>query len=159
MLKRNNRRYFILTFLFISFFLEESTNFDISFQSRVSPSFAHVEGRKDLHRFTLAFWMRTSDTENVGTPISYAAQHRGKLDDNALVLTDYTNFNLVINNETQSLEFDGNDGEWHHIAVTWQSADGIWMAYKDGQKIATYVLLALHIPLLFKHAFLIYLLI
>ena len=116
--------------------LEESSDFDISLQSRVSPSFASVHGRKDLHEFTLAFWMRTSDTENVGTPISYAVKTSGKLDDNALVLTDYSNFNLVINNETQELHLDGNDGEWHHIAVRWSSSNGKWDAYKDGVRVS-----------------------
>jgi len=25
------------------------------------------------------------------------------------------------------------DGTWHHVAVTWQSQDGVWNIYKDGQ--------------------------
>jgi len=79
--------------------------------------------------------MRTSDVENVGTPISYAVQNSGKVDDNALFLNDYSNFNLAINNETQSLEFDANDGEWHHVAVTWTSVTGLWKAFKDGVEI------------------------
>ena len=77
--------------------------------------------------------MRSSDKESLGTPISYAARNsKGVVDDNALHLTDYSNFNLGINNESQSLEMDANDGEWHHIAVTWSSSNGLWKAYKDG---------------------------
>ena len=79
--------------------------------------------------------MRTSDTENIGTPISYAVYTNGKLDDNAFTLTDYKGFNLVINNDTQPLEIDANDGEWHHIAVTWSSSNGLWITYKDGVKV------------------------
>lgn len=77
--------------------------------------------------------MRTADKENVGTAISYAVElSNGKVDDNALFLTDYSNFDLGINNETQSLEINANDGEWHHIVVTWASSTGLWKAYKDG---------------------------
>jgi len=76
--------------------------------------------------------MRTSDEENIGTPISYAVEVNGGVDDNALVLTDYSNFNLVINNKTQQLRFGANDGLWHHVAVTWRSSTGAWKAYRDG---------------------------
>ena len=116
--------------------LVESSDFDFSFQSRVSTSFSSVHGRKDLHHFTIAFWMRTSDLENDGTPISYATQRNGvTLDDNALVLNDYSNFRLVINNKTANLGFDANDGEWHHVAVTWTSTTGLWKTFKDGRQI------------------------
>ena len=79
--------------------------------------------------------MRTSDKENIGTPLSYAVKKGSYVDDNALFLNDYSNFNLAINNETQSLEFDANDGEWHHVVVTWTSSSGLWIAYKDGVEI------------------------
>lgn len=102
----------------------------------MSTSFSSVHGRKDLYHFTIAFWMRTSDLENDGTPISYATQRNGvTLDDNALVLNDYSNFRLVINNETTTLGFDANDGEWHHVAVTWTSTTGLWKTFKDGRQI------------------------
>ncbi|KAJ8792663.1 hypothetical protein J1605_019882 [Eschrichtius robustus] len=26
-----------------------------------------------------------------------------------------------------------NDGSWHHIAITWTSADGAWKVYIDGK--------------------------
>ena len=80
--------------------------------------------------------MRTSDKENIGTPISYAVEKNGKVDDNSLVLTDYNNFDLIINNESQPLTFGANDGVWHHIAITWRNTDGIWTGYKDGKQTA-----------------------
>ena len=79
--------------------------------------------------------MRTSDKENIGTPISYAVKKGGKIDDNALFLNDYSSFNLAINNETDSLGFGANDGEWNHVAVTWTSTTGLWVAYKNGVEV------------------------
>ena len=29
----------------------------------------------------------------------------------------------------------GNDGTWHHIAVTWQSSDGQAILYDNGRKV------------------------
>eukprot|EP00111_Clytia_hemisphaerica_P015651 TCONS_00046199-protein len=116
----------------------ENSDFDLSFQSRVSTSFSSVHGRKDLYHVTLAFWMRTSDDENFGTPISYAVRRPdGTVDDNAFFMNDYSSFNLGINNETESLHFDANDGEWHHIALTWSSSSGLWKTFKDGIHIDT----------------------
>eukprot|EP00794_Sanderia_malayensis_P006970 gene6970-7755_t len=110
-------------------------DFDIGFQTRQSPSFSFVEGKFDITQFTVAFWMRSSDTLNKGTPISYANKDKGKINDNALVLSDYGDFELTINNISVALNFDANDGEWHHIAVTWSNSNGIWVAYKDGSEI------------------------
>ena len=28
---------------------------------------------------------------------------------------------------------DATDGLWHHMCFTWQSTDGSWALYKDGQ--------------------------
>lgn len=84
--------------------------------------------------------MRTS--ENSGTPISYAVITNGKLQDNAFSLSDDSGLVLVINNKTMALGFDANDGEWHHVAVTWSGADGSWVAYKDGIKIKELVVLS-----------------
>lgn len=79
--------------------------------------------------------MRSSDLLNKGTPVSYANKDKGKINDNALVLTDYANFELTVNNISVSLDFSANDGEWHHVAVTWASSTGQWIAYKDGAEL------------------------
>ncbi|XP_065058048.1 sushi, von Willebrand factor type A, EGF and pentraxin domain-containing protein 1-like [Rhopilema esculentum] len=111
------------------------SDFDIGFQNREAPTFSAIEGKYDLSQLTVAFWMRTSDLNSKGTPLSYANTHNGKIDDNAFVLTDYSSFDLTINNVTANLGFSANDGEWHHIAVTWSSATGTWIAYKDGAEL------------------------
>lgn len=123
----------------IDFVSELTSDFDIGFQNREAPTFSSVEGKYDLNQFTVALWMRTSDLRNKGTPLSYANEVNGKVDDNALVLTDYSDFDLTINNVTANLDMPTNDGEWHHIAVTWSSASGTWIAYKDGLEFKRYV--------------------
>ena len=82
--------------------------------------------------------MRTSDDINSGTPISYAVNGPGG--DNALTLSDYSNFELTINNVSVSLDFGANDGEWHHVAITWASSSGAWFAYLDGKEVKRWVL-------------------
>ena len=91
----------------------------------------------DLSAFTIAFWMRTSDV-NPGTVVSYATKDGGVVQDNALTLQDYSALNLFVNNVTQFVKIDASDGQWHHVAVTWESAGGKWYSYLDGQEVARY---------------------
>ena len=59
----------------------------------------------DLRAFTIAFWLRTDDTENPGTPLSYSNIVAGKLQDNALVIQDYGAFDLYINNKKHFMNY------------------------------------------------------
>lgn len=56
----------------------------------------------DLYEFTLAFWMKTSDKTNFGTPISYATRRSdGASDmDNTLTLQDYNSFVFFVNGQS-----------------------------------------------------------
>ena len=56
--------------------------------------------------------------------------------DNALVINDYSDFNVFINNEKYSTEVGGDDGKWHHIAVSWASSTGNVIFYKDGSPVS-----------------------
>jgi len=67
--------------------------------------------------------------------ISYATQVGDIVQDNALALQDYSSFNLFVNNKTVYTGMKVNDGQWHHVAVTWESAGGTWHSYKDGVEI------------------------
>ena len=78
--------------------------------------------------------MRTKDT-NPGTVLSYATTVNNVLQDNALTLQDYAGFNLFVNNKTVFTGVKAIDGQWHHVAVTWESSGGTWHSYKDGVKV------------------------
>ena len=73
--------------------------YDLSFPLRVATSSSSVYNIPDMQAFTIAFWLRTDDSENPGTPLSYSNVVEGKLQDNALVIQDYGAFELHINNE------------------------------------------------------------
>ena len=89
---------------------------------------------QDLHAFTVAFWIRTADETNAGTPLSYSVKLGNYLQENALVLKDYGNLGVQINNQTGITGGELNDGKWHHVAITWRSTDGIWVFYRDGKE-------------------------
>lgn len=86
--------------------------------------------------FTIAFWMKSSDTSKAGTPISYATTHS----DNEILLYDYRNFGLYIGGASKGTNVSANDGEWHHIVWTWRSSDGQTKLYKDGQLVFSDIL-------------------
>ncbi|XP_074620011.1 sushi, von Willebrand factor type A, EGF and pentraxin domain-containing protein 1-like [Acropora palmata] len=111
-----------------------SSDYDLSFQLRAIKSYARVKKIiPDLRAFTIAFWMRTKDNK-AGTVISYSTQMESIVQDNAIVLQDYASFVLSVNNKTVFTGLTVNDGQWHHVAVTWESTNGAWVAYKDGLK-------------------------
>ena len=52
-------------------------------------------GLPDLTQFTLCFWMKSNDTKNKGSPLSYFL----KEEDNELLIYNYKSFRLVINGQ------------------------------------------------------------
>jgi len=89
-----------------------------------------------VSEIAVAFWMRSSDTTNSGTPFSYAVPGL----DNDFLLTGYNNFNINITDAgatgpNASTGVSTNDGNWHFIAVTWKSSSGQVKLYKDAQQV------------------------
>ncbi|UCE38011.1 MAG: PKD domain-containing protein [Thermoplasmata archaeon] len=82
---------------------------------------------------TVEFWMNSSDSTKAGTPISYAVPWQA----NEFILLNYKNFEFWIKGKYVVTGVTANDGEWHHIAVTWQSSDGSFVIYKDGEEAYT----------------------
>ncbi|XP_071494914.1 sushi, von Willebrand factor type A, EGF and pentraxin domain-containing protein 1-like [Diadema antillarum] len=114
-----------------------SSDYDLHFDTVRTVNRAELEGvLPDLFEFTLAFWMRTSDRVNFGTPISYAVRGaEGEEDvDNALTLQDYNNFVLSVNGESVATYVSANqDDRWYFITVTWSNHKGAWSLYLDGR--------------------------
>ncbi|RKY05206.1 hypothetical protein DRP77_01660, partial [Candidatus Poribacteria bacterium] len=83
---------------------------------------------------TIEFWMKSSDSQNPGTPISYASAS----DANELGIYNYTNFDVrVAGVGSGKINISANDGKWHHIAMTWESSTGEMKFYKDGALVYT----------------------
>jgi len=84
-----------------------------------------------ISEFTIELWMKTSDTLNNGTPLSYATTHS----DNEILLYRYNGFELCIGGTTVFTNIAVNDGIWHHIAWTWKSSGGETKLFKDGNLV------------------------
>lgn len=85
---------------------------------------------------TVSCWLK-SQASGDGI-ISYAIPGR----DNEILLYDQGNFAFFIDNKSISTGVAFNDNAWHHLAVTWQSLDGRFNVYKDGDLASTGTLAA-----------------
>ncbi|XP_054755195.2 sushi, von Willebrand factor type A, EGF and pentraxin domain-containing protein 1-like isoform X1 [Lytechinus pictus] len=116
-------------------------DYDLSFPAARTADRVALEGvLPDLYEFTLAFWMKTSDQDNFGTPISYATRGpNGASDvDNTITLLDYNSFVFFVNGQSAFTYQQANsDTNWHFIAVTWTSETGAWAYYLDGSEAAS----------------------
>ncbi|XP_070794674.1 sushi, von Willebrand factor type A, EGF and pentraxin domain-containing protein 1 [Pituophis catenifer annectens] len=111
---------------------EQSSGFNLDFEVSGIYGYVLLDGvLPSLNEITCAFWMKSSDTTNYGTPISYAVENGS---DNAFLITDYNGWVLYVNGKESITDCPSvNDGNWHHIAVTWASGDGAWGVYIDGK--------------------------
>tara|TARA_Y100000310_G_C20681643_1_gene816326 strand:+ start:1782 stop:2441 length:660 start_codon:yes stop_codon:yes gene_type:complete len=80
-------------------------------------------------QFTIEFWIKSSDTSNAGSPVSYAVPGG----DNEVLLYNYKSFSLYINQASRGTGVSINDGKWHHVVFVWKSSSGDWSCYKDGE--------------------------
>ncbi|XP_048039857.1 sushi, von Willebrand factor type A, EGF and pentraxin domain-containing protein 1 isoform X2 [Megalobrama amblycephala] len=105
-------------------------SFDLEFEVSGIHGYVMMDGQMpSLTQITCTFWMRSSDTVNYGTPISYAVEGS----DNAFLLIDYNGWVLYVNGKERITDCPAvNDGLWHHIGVSWRSKDGDWRVYIDG---------------------------
>uniref|UniRef100_A0A8B9HXL3 Sushi, von Willebrand factor type A, EGF and pentraxin domain-containing protein 1 n=1 Tax=Astyanax mexicanus TaxID=7994 RepID=A0A8B9HXL3_ASTMX len=110
---------------------EMSSSFDLEFEVSGIHSFVMMDGLMPaLTQITCTFWMKSYDTYNYGTPISYAVDGGS---DNAFLLIDYNGWVLYVNGKERITDCPAvNDGQWHHIGVSWRSEDGDWRVYIDG---------------------------
>ncbi|XP_022100203.1 sushi, von Willebrand factor type A, EGF and pentraxin domain-containing protein 1-like isoform X2 [Acanthaster planci] len=109
-------------------------DFNLWFEHLSTTDYIMIDGAlPELTEVTAAFWMRSVDT-NYGSPFSYGAvaDHSTQLT-NAFTFMDYSGFVLYVNDSSRVSDVTANDGVWHHIAVTWSSAGGEWVIYKDGE--------------------------
>ena len=117
------------------------TIIDASWISAVNQSGLHFDGdeyivKNPINEFptdniSVEFWMKSSDTSKQGTPFSYASE--GAFND--FLIYDYTSFKIYRgNNQRVNTGISANDGQWHHIVVTWQSSNGSVNLYKNGIK-------------------------
>ena len=81
---------------------------------------------------TVEFWARSDHPSGGNTTISYASS-----DDvaHAFELYRFRNLIVQINNANRGeMDVSFNDGQWHHVAVSWESSNGLIKIYKDGDE-------------------------
>lgn len=72
------------SFVFVA---EQSSRFNLDFEVSGIYGYVMLDGvLPSLGDITCTFWMKSTDTTNYGTPISYAVENGS---DNAFLLTDY----------------------------------------------------------------------
>ena len=76
-------------------------DFDLGFPVAGTSNYVIMQnGMPALHALTVTFWMRTTDTANAGTPLSYATRNAdGSVQDNAFTISDYNSIAIIINGD------------------------------------------------------------
>ncbi|XP_030018068.1 sushi, von Willebrand factor type A, EGF and pentraxin domain-containing protein 1 isoform X2 [Sphaeramia orbicularis] len=110
---------------------EMSSAFNLDFEVSGIHGYVMMDGvMPALTEITCTFWMKSSDTTNYGTPISYAVEGS----DNAFLLIDYNGWVLYVNGKERITDCPAvNTGQWYHIGVSWRSWDGDWRIYINGK--------------------------
>ncbi|CAN9509297.1 unnamed protein product [Ophioblennius macclurei] len=110
---------------------EMSSAFNLDFEVSGIHGYVMMDGvMPALTEITCTFWMRSSDSTNYGTPLSYAVEGS----DNAFLLIDYNGWVLYVNGKERVTDCPAvNTGQWYHIGVSWRSWDGDWRIYINGK--------------------------
>ncbi|XP_070546665.1 uncharacterized protein [Ptychodera flava] len=87
----------------------------------------------ELSEFTVCFWIRVTDPSglNQQTILSYIVDGD---EEGSIVLEDPSDLEMTIRNEKEkSSRLGVEDGDWHHVCVSWSSKNGQHKYYVDGQ--------------------------
>ena len=82
---------------------------------------------------SVELWMKSDDATNLGTPFSYGVTGNNE----EILIYNYQNLVVFIGGHPVFTGISVNDGDWHHIAVTWQASDGRLVFYLDGAQAYT----------------------
>lgn len=77
--------------------------------------------------FTLSFWIMSLSTDEGMVPLSYATAY----EDNEFILEDPADLKIHIRGISKTTGIELNDGEWHHVVITWEFLTGALTVYKD----------------------------
>ncbi|KAG0440824.1 hypothetical protein HPB47_016166, partial [Ixodes persulcatus] len=115
------------------------SNFSPHFPDASVSNYARISVKRNLRAITLSFFMKTSQSKERGTPVSYAFAdpETGAIVDNGLVISDSNKLLLYISQESYDTNTVANDNDWHHCAVMWNSKTGQWTFYWDAQSRIT----------------------
>ncbi|XP_070546503.1 uncharacterized protein [Ptychodera flava] len=81
-----------------------------------------------LSALTSCIWMKTSASGTKATPVSYATSSH----DNQFLMYSTARLKLFIKGTKVTTDLKVDDGQWHHVCVTWSSNGGNWIYYDNG---------------------------
>ncbi|CAH1779630.1 unnamed protein product [Owenia fusiformis] len=115
-----------------------TSDYDLIFREGSVLDYSSLSLPYDLYALTLCLWLRSDDTKNYGTPVSYAVESNwlSADDTNTITLYDIGQLQLYVNGESVRTNISLNDGSWQHICVTWASGGGQWQIYINGTIMA-----------------------
>ncbi|NEQ73034.1 MAG: hypothetical protein F6K23_08060, partial [Okeania sp. SIO2C9] len=87
---------------------------------------------------TVLCWVRSNNQQKEGTVVSYAKSSAQRY--NEFQIYNIKNITPTVNNKWYGTGVAVNDGEWHCVAITWQSSDGEFKVYKDGKEVHSKVI-------------------
>ncbi|XP_044182013.1 neuronal pentraxin-1 isoform X2 [Acropora millepora] len=106
-----------------------SNDYDLYFTNAATSDYVIHHGLQISSAFTICFRVRTTDkTGNDRTVVSYSLLRNF----NEIVVNKMSAIQLFINERVVKTGVSVNDGKWHHVCTSWESADGSWNLYKDG---------------------------
>jgi len=76
---------------------------------------------------TAEFWVKTSDTTKNGSLLSYATTSNN----NEFLIFNYKNIAIFRGGTSVGTGVAVNDGNWHHVVVTWRGSDGRVQLYDN----------------------------
>lgn len=106
-----------------------TSSYDLYFTKRVTTDYVIHHGLQIENVFTICFRVRTTDkTGNDRTVVSYSLSGNH----NELLINKMQEIQLFINEQVTRTDVAVNDGNWHHVCMTWENKAGSWKVYKDG---------------------------
>ncbi|XP_044182063.1 neuronal pentraxin receptor-like [Acropora millepora] len=106
-----------------------SNDYDLYFTNVGTSDYVIHHGLQITSAFTICFRVRTNDkTGNDRAVVSYSLLTNF----NEIRVNKMSAIQLFINEQVVKSGVSVNDGKWHHVCTSWESADGSWNLYKDG---------------------------
>ncbi|CAG9460100.1 unnamed protein product [Pedinophyceae sp. YPF-701] len=89
---------------------------------------------------TLEFFIKSASRCSMGAVFSYATGDEYGKDDNSFLLFNHRDWGVSVMEDEGTFAdhtagIGANDGAWHHIAVTWESASGRVYLYDNGRLV------------------------
>ncbi|XP_015748811.1 PREDICTED: neuronal pentraxin-2-like isoform X1 [Acropora digitifera] len=106
-----------------------SNDYDLYFTNAGTSDYIIHHGLQITSAFTICFRVRTNDkTGGHRVFVSYSLLRNF----NEILVEKMSAIQLLINEQAVKTNVSVNDGKWHHVCTSWESADGSWNLYKDG---------------------------